>query len=235
MQKTASGFKAEVSHCPHCGVYAEQEWFDVARGRLQETGVSHYEGFVAGLYLSFCLRCGEYALWRGDEMIYPVTSTAPLPVEGMPTGVKEDFLEGRAVFNVSPRGAASLLRLALQKLMVHLGENGKNLDEDIANLTRKGLPKKIQEALSAVRAIGNDAAHPGEIDSQDSTYTATALFDLLNMIVDVMLAHPKKVNELYRKLPDTKRKSAKKRKKKQTRRKRKKRQKEAKWNPILYR
>ncbi|NPB08238.1 MAG: DUF4145 domain-containing protein, partial [Aquificae bacterium] len=121
--------------------------------------------------------------------------------EDMPEDVKEDYEEARLVVEVSPRSAAALLRLALQKLMKHLGESGKNLNDDIANLVKKGLPEKIQKTLDAVRVIGNNAVHPGELDLRDDKETALALFDLLNMIVEVMITQPKKVNEIYDKLP----------------------------------
>lgn len=67
----------------------------------------------------------------------------------MPKDVKEDFEEARNVVDVSLR-AAALLRLVTQKLMIHLGEKGKNLNGDIASLVEKGLSKKIQKALDAV-------------------------------------------------------------------------------------
>ena len=119
----------------------------------------------------------------------------------MPEDVKEDYEEARLVVEVSPRSAAALLRLALQKLMRHLGESGENLNDDIANLVKKGLPEKIQKALDALRVIGNNAVHPGELDLRDDKETALALFELLNMIVEVMITQPKKVNEIYDKLP----------------------------------
>ena len=237
LQELVLGFKADAFRCPHCRTYAKQEWYDVARGHLSEEGVGYYEGFLMDLHLSFCSRCGKYTLWADGRMVYPVSSIAPLPVENMPDSVKEDFLEGRNVVNASPRAAAALLRTALLKLMIHLGEGGENLDDDIANLVRKGLPKKIQKALTAVRFIGSDAIRPGEIDSRDNTYTAVALFDLLNMIVEVMISQPKKVSELYGKLPSSKKRTTKKRKKTShtRRRKRKKKQKKVDECSIFYR
>ena len=82
-------------------------------------------------------------------MIYPVSSKAPLPVEDMPKDVKEDFIEARNIVNASPRSAAALLRLSLQKLMIHLEEKGKDLNEDIKNLVKKGLPQKIKKYSSS--------------------------------------------------------------------------------------
>lgn len=207
----------------------------MAKGHLSEDGIGYYEGFLVDLHLSVCSGCRKYILWADGKMIYPISSVTPLPVENMPMDVKEDFLEGRKVVGASPRAAAALLRLALSKLMIHLGESGKNLDDDIANLVRRGLPPKIHNALDAVRVIGRDAVQPGEIDSRDNAHTNVTLFDLLNMIVEVMISQPKKVSELYGKLPSSKRRTTDRRKKDSRKRKRKKRQKKVTKCSILYR
>jgi len=228
MQKSAVNFKADSFHCPHCKVYAKQEWYNLAKGHLSEKGVDYYEGFVPGFSLSLCLRCGNYALWLDDKMVYPGSSIAPLPATAMPMSVKEDFLEGRNVVNASPRAAGALLRLALQKLMLCLGESGKNLDNDIANLARKGLPKKIYKALEALHVIGNEAVHPGTMSAKDDMNTAIALFNLLNMMVDIMISQPKNFNEICRRIPKSKKRN------KGSRKKQKKRQRKAKkWQPVL--
>ena len=225
--------RSEVFQCPYCGAYAKQEWHDVAKGHRLEIDVGYYEGFLAGLSLSVCSKCGGYALWRGDKMIYPVLSTAPSPVVSMPADVKEYFLEAREVFNASPRAAAALLRLALQQLVVHLGGRGKNLNRDVVRLARKGLPPLIQEALVSVRFIGSDAEYPGKISSKDDTHVAIALFDLVNMIVEIMLARPEKVDGTCGK-SDAQKSYTRKRKRSKIPRK-KREQKEEKWNSIFYR
>jgi len=198
-------FKADAFHCPHCGVYAHQTWYTI-----YYLGFSNYAK-IQSLEINFCSRCNKFALWLGDKMLSPVASIAPLSGEDMPENVKEDFMEARNIINASPRAAAALLRLALQKLMVHLGEKGENLNADIANLVRKGLPEKIQKALDAVRVIGNNAVHPGEIDLKDDTQTALTLFELLNMIVEVMITQQKRVDEIYGKIPNSTKEEIKKR------------------------
>ena len=107
-----------------------------------------------------------------------------------------------AIVQRSPRGAGALLRLALQKLMPHLGEKGKNMNGDIASLVASGLDPGMQQALDALRVIGNNAVHPGELDLQDNVETVGSLFGLINYIVEQRISHPKKLQELYNALPE---------------------------------
>jgi hypothetical protein len=88
-----------------------------------------------------------------------------------------------------------------------LGEGGKNLDDDIASLVRKGLPPLVRKALDAVRVIGNEAVHPGVLDLKDDIATATQLFATVNIIAEQMISNPKHVADLYDKLPDGKKKA----------------------------
>lgn len=66
---------------------------------------------------------------------------------------------------------------------------------------KKGLPLKIQQALDYVRVVGNSAVHPGQIDLKDDKETAINLFNLINLIADVMITQPKEVDKLFNTLP----------------------------------
>jgi hypothetical protein len=162
---------------------------------------------VGNLHLSECFACDEISVWLYDRVIFPATSGAPAPNPDLPGSVADDYKEAGTILFLSPRGAAALLRLAIQKLCVELGEKGKNIDDDIASLVQKGLSPVVQQALDAVRVIGNEAVHPGTLDLKDDTETATKLFDLVNIIVEQMISNPKRVQELYAKLPERKRKA----------------------------
>jgi len=59
----------------------------------------------------------------------------------------------------------------------------------------------VQKALDAVRVIGNNAVHPGEMDVRDDPTVAESLFDMVNMIGDTMITQPRKVDAIYIKLP----------------------------------
>ena len=144
-------------------------------------------------------------------MVWPVVGAAPLPNPDTPEDIRRDYEEARTILDLSPRGAAALLRLAVQKLCAHLGEKGKNINEDIASLVAKGLDPRVQQALDVVRVVGNDAVHPGAMDLRDDRATAERLFGLVNLIVERMISYPKHVETLYRSLPETKRDEIKKR------------------------
>jgi hypothetical protein len=92
----------------------------------------------------------------------------------------------------------------MQKLCKVLGKQGANLNDDIRELVRDGLDKRIQQALDVVRVVGNNAVHPGTIDLQDNRDVASRLFRLVNMIADALITQPKQVGDLYASLvPET--------------------------------
>lgn len=135
-------------------------------------------------------------------MIEPNIGGVPLPNQDLSEDITDDYYEARDILNKSPRGSAALLRLAIQKLCKVLGEKGNNINHDIGKLVEKGLPMKIKQALDYVRVIGNNAVHPGQIDLKDDKETAINLFNLINIIADVMITQPKEVDKLFNSLPE---------------------------------
>lgn len=154
--------------------------------------------------VSLCFNCNEIALWAGSSMAWPIQNNAPAPNPDLSDDVRRDFEEAGCIVNVSPRGAAALLRLAIQKLCKELGGTGKTIDEDIAALVKGGLDVRIQQALDIVRVVGNEAVHPGTIDLRDDIQTTTQLFDLVNLIAETMISQPKHIDALYKRLPPNK-------------------------------
>jgi hypothetical protein len=160
---------------------------------------------VYNLHLSRCFACSEITVWVYDQPVFPAANTAPSPNSDLPPDILRDYQEAGTVLSVSPRGAAALLRLAIQKLCIGLGEKGKSIDDDIAALVRKGLSPVVQKALDSVRVIGNEAVHPGTIDLRDDAETALSLFRAVNVIAEQLISNPKHVAEIYGKLPPAKR------------------------------
>jgi hypothetical protein len=192
------------------GAYAHQ-----IRQRLFAETCFETNNLLESFSVTQCSRCCEYAIWlrQDNQMVYPLVGDAPLPHEDLPKEIKEDYLEARTILAQSPRGAAALLRLVIDKLCDHLKAGGDNLNEKIKNLVTKGLPEKVQKALDIVRVTGNNAVHPGQIDVDDID-TAKALFDLVNIIVNHMISENKQIESLYDKLPDPDKKQITKRDKK---------------------
>ncbi len=192
-----SGLKSFT--CTHCGVLARQYHFSVSAPDLEGSTDYSSDDPIA---TSICENCEKYAIWHCLQMVYPNRGNAPVPNTDMPEDVKKDYEEAASMYTQSPRGAAALLRLAIQKLCVDLGGKGKNINEDIKELVKKGLPEQIQKSLDIVRVIGNNAVHPGQIDVDDAE-VAGKLFILLNLITDYMISMPGKVDAMFSKLPDS--------------------------------
>lgn len=185
-------------HCPYCKVYASQKW-----GIIRHNAYG-YNDDLQNWKVSLCAHCDRVAIWHQETMIYPAESTAPFAHEDMPESITSDYNEARSIVGTSPRGAAALLRLALQKLMVELGESGKDINADIGSLVKKGLPVEVQQSLDILRVIGNESVHPGTFDLRDDTETAITLFELINFIIDDRITQKKKIAALYSKLPPAK-------------------------------
>src|SRR6266700_3449000 len=96
-------------HCPHCGVYSAQFWRPI-------WWYSNTLDAIVDWKTATCTHCRENSFWRGDAMIFPSGGTAPLPNADLSADIKHDYEEARSIVSRSPRGAAALLRLCIQKL-----------------------------------------------------------------------------------------------------------------------
>ena len=203
---TAPEFGKAAFNCPHCGAYAHMKW-------ITQDCLVYYQ--------AICAHCEEYSLWRvtqiapngfiaeEGEMLYPDFGSAPLPSEDMPEDVKNDYEEAARIFIKSPRGAAALLRLGLQKLCIYLGEEGKNINADIRSLVEKGVfSGRIVQVADTLRITGNNAVHPAQIVDEDFDKVAGKMFDLINFIVEKAITEPKELDELHQLMPENARNAA---------------------------
>ena len=152
-------------------------------------------------FVSACFECHKLSIWIFDKLAYPLSGEAPPANPDLSEDIRRDYDEASSILVLSPRGAAALIRLAIQKLCKELGQSGENINNDIGALVANGLDPRIQRALDAVRVIGNNAVHPGQIDLRDDRVTAETLFQLTNLIAEKMISEPKHVDEVYEKLP----------------------------------
>lgn len=206
----APKLELDAFNCPYCGAYSNMTWFDLHFVK-QQNGYD-YGALGFALQGSRCSRCNQLSVWNNEEMIIPANSTAPMSNEDMPESVKELYEEARGIVNKSPRGAVALLRLALDKLCDEIDVecrqtkyNGK-ISDKIGILVKNGLSEQLQQAFDFVRVTGNDAVHElGIIDVQDNPEIATALFGLLNFIVEKMITEKKQIAGLYSLIPESRR------------------------------
>ena len=208
---TAPEFGKAAFNCPHCGAYAHMEWFEIKK----YYGPLNIHPLPNTYKYALCSHCKQISLWKPfedsalGEMLYPDFGSTPLPAEDMPEDVKKDYEEAARIFIKSPRGAAALLRLGLQKLCIHLGEEGENINADIRSLVMKrklsGVAIKVADTL---RITGNNAVHPGQISDEDFDSLAGNMFGLLNTIVEETITNPKTWNNYYEQLPENARNAA---------------------------
>ena len=221
-------------NCPNCEVYAHQIWSEIL---TREGSLSINNGFrdynSSGIFLgqnfepldkddekaikyhfqnsisiSICQKCKDEAYWVKGELIYPQTSFAPIAHIDMPEDVKNIYNEARTIYDLSPRSAMALLRLALEVLLPQVGATKAKINTMIAELVKKGLPEHVQKSLDYLRVIGNEFVHPGEIDFVDTKEkakeNALLLFKILNFIVDDLVTRKNTINDLYESLPKDK-------------------------------
>ncbi len=194
---TEPQFEKTSFNCPFCNAYAEQSW-----NALKTIQGFYFENMRA----CFCSHCSKYSVWIDGIMVYPKFHGVQAPNEDLGDEITDDYLEAAAILQKSPRGAAALLRLAIQKLCKQLGEKGENINTDIGNLVKKGLPTRVQQSLDALRVIGNEAVHPGQLDLKDDIEIASSLFKLVNFIAEKMITEPKEIDAIYNKIPESARK-----------------------------
>lgn len=194
--------------CANCGAFAQHAWGYLDTVKVM-VGANNFSSRTTThnprVCLALCTACQRETIFVEKMVVYPEASEAPPPAPDMPEGIVEDYLEASSIYSRSPRGAAALLRLAIQKLCPVLGSSGSDINRAIGELVAAGIiPPAVQQALDTVRVIGNEAVHPGTMDLQDDRATAKALFGLVNFIVEKAITDPKLIGEIYGSLPPAK-------------------------------
>src|SRR6266480_2992094 len=122
---------------------------------------------LLNLHVSRCYNCKGFTVWVRDRLVFPVRGDEPAGIiegqfkeveerveeHGEDEEVSEDFEEAAAILNKFPRGAAALTRVCIQNMMPLLEQTGKNLDENISSLVRKGLEVEIQQAMDVLQVV----------------------------------------------------------------------------------
>lgn len=205
-------FDLNAFNCPHCGAYSRQYWYALffyTAGTRNDTKWK----------IAICEHCKNYSIWFKETdshgiQFYPTSTIVEPPNEDLNDVIKRLYNEAAEIKDKSPRAAAALLRLALQELCKQLGGSGKNINDDITELVKKGLTPHVQKALDSVRIVGNNAVHPGQIDFDDNQEIVNALFGIINFIANQTITRQKEIDSFYENLPSGARQAIEKRDKK---------------------
>jgi hypothetical protein len=205
-----SNAETTAFRCAHlnCAAFSAHVWFklrDGARKPRTHGGIAIGKSTNSEVIGAKCAACSQEIFFVDGKLVHPKSSLVEPPHPDMPDEIKAEYKEAASIVIDSPRGAAALLRLALQKLLPMIGATETDINKQIGELVRGGIiPTKVQQALDSVRIIGNEAVHPGALDLRDDVKIAGSIFQLLNFVVEKAISEPKKIDEIYSALPEAK-------------------------------
>lgn len=127
-----------------------------------------------------------------------------MPAADMPADVRSIYEEARAVASASPRAAAALLRVAIERLINDRDPGDGTLYDKIERLGEQGLDRRVQRMLHTVRIVGNDTLHAAEIDLDEQPEMPTRLMRLVNQIVEQVITRNRELDDLWNSLPEDK-------------------------------
>ena len=169
--------------CPHCLVSFHDAWTSWlfgrpdASGRMDSSKAVVFDREAAfSLSSTTCPSCKKliFELNRLSRqtptspsrketktIVYPKASARPVANE-VEEKFASDFREACLVITDSEKASAALSRRCLQNLLREkAGTKAKDLADQIQEVFNSGkLPSQLGDAIDAVRAIGNFAAHP---------------------------------------------------------------------------
>lgn len=208
-------FKKNAFTCPHCDTFTQQSW--------QNPHIVEFNGLnvLLDYHVSTCAICEKISIWLYKNknknkkqipyMAYPTINRGPTPEPNMPKNIQKYYNEARKIAALSPRSACTLLRFCVEKICDN--KDGKNLNQTIEDLSRRGFDKKIIHAMDVVRVIGNNAAHKLEIQLNDNAKVTTSLFCIVNYISNFIYTREKIIDDIYKSLPPDKKSAIEKRSK----------------------
>lgn len=210
-------------NCPHCRVFAKQRWYSLMFNSFDakvsytnnDRPIYHSKDIIRtclddNFIASKCDHCEKLVLWNKEKIIYPRSITVESPNPDMPEIAKGLYMESAKILQDSPRASAALLRLALQEILNEVIEGGEknSINKNIGILSEQ-VDEYTQKALDLIRVNGNNAVHPGEICIEEESIEH--MYEILNMIVQKLISDKKQIDDLFKKIPESYKKSIKRR------------------------
>ena len=154
---------------------------------------------VQNVSISYCFNCNEMCRWVYDRLVWPRREGFPEPKLHAPPKVRRESEEASQILEASPRGAAALLRIAIEKVCEELGVSGEGPTDDIAFFVREDVDARVQKVLDAAQIIESNA-RPGQIGLREDRATAETLSGLVNLICEKMIMEPRHLQEVHTKV-----------------------------------
>lgn len=185
----------------------------------------------ATLKIATCDACGGSTLWINElvcyreemllgklppgrkltyKMIFPRILSEDEPHPDTPSHIRSIINEAREVFEVSPRSALPLIRLAYTELIKdeEVGAKGRNHKEKIKNIIVCNYPEFLQVAGDALRILINDEFRDVNLSREKASYYGKSLFLLFNELVMRVISTKKRGQKVYTELKYSKIKPA---------------------------
>jgi hypothetical protein len=153
-----------------------------------------------------CQACHGRSYWVDEQMAWPRPVSGPPPNDDLTEDLRGLYVEAAEVGPISPRAAAALLRLLIDRLVAGLGEADGALFDRIGRLADQGIvPRRVIDAMDSVRVVGNEAVHEGQLHPEDNERVLSVLFVIVNAIVENTTTMERVTSELLgsKKRPET--------------------------------
>ena len=214
--------------CPHCNVNFWEEWTKTSalvwNDEEKGQGIKHAPCPNCGRLIIKIFEGkidpdeGDFEINQEDKLpvdyneftVYPNPSGSDIPEE-IPEIYRADYIEAKAVLEISPKASGAISRRLLQNILQdEVGIKGTNLSKQIDSfLELPNVPSHLSKSVDAIRNIGNFAAHPNKETKTGEIITvepgeADWLLEVLLSLCDFLFVQPKRIekrrNELNEKL-----------------------------------
>ena len=155
--------------CPHCRIFFHDEWSSFgpfivdceARFQIKHAICASCKRAIIRINRSPYDHATGNVSRAGIAIVYPRASARPVAKE-VDEKFAKDFREACLVLADSEAASAALSRRCLQNLLQEKeGTKSRDLSKQIQEILDSGkLPSHLGQAIDAVRATGNFAAHP---------------------------------------------------------------------------
>jgi len=186
--------------CPHCHKDVTFAWIESndQGGYLSNFFADYFQNDKGTWVIGICPNCKNGVLINeiydeniGEEIINIFPFPLPSPTdERIPANVKKAIDEAKICLSVgAPMASSSMSRRAIQCACMDNGATKEKLHEQINELFTNGtITEQIKEWAHSVRWVGNDGAHPTNLEVTNED--AKDVLDLAEQLMNILYVMP---------------------------------------------